>query len=61
MSQSLKNVQAKLLKADKERLRAALEQCITDDGAVCFEHREYLARRIGAITDVARAALKEST
>lgn len=38
-------------------LRDALNECITDDGAVCFEHREYLARRVSAVSDIARAAL----
>ena len=45
--------------AERDRLRAALEECITDDGAVCFEHREYLARRVGVVSDIARAALNQ--
>ena len=49
--------QIRCLTAENARLREALAECVTDDGAVCFEHREYLARRVSTVSDIARAAL----
>ena len=45
------------MRAEVARLKEALRECITDDGAICFEHRDYLARRVGSVSDTARAAL----
>lgn len=43
--------------AENAMLREALEECITDNNATCFEHRDYMKRRIHSVTDTARAAL----
>ena len=43
-------------------LEAALEDCITSEGAACFgqmdRHPEWMQGRLYAISDIARAALK---
>lgn len=41
-------------------LLAALEECITDDGASAFRKREYAHKRLAYITALARAALAKA-
>ncbi len=42
---------------ENERLIAALENCVTDENATCFQTPGYMARRIRKIDEIARAAL----
>jgi hypothetical protein len=55
---------ARLIAAAPELL-AALQECITDEGATCFArrdtHPEYMDRRINYISDIARAAIAKAT
>ena len=47
--------------ASAPELLAALQECITEEGATCFAHKdthpEYMERRINYITNLARAAI----
>jgi hypothetical protein len=55
---------ARLIAAAPDLL-AALELCITSEGAACFSdmnsHPEYMQRRLYAISDLARAAIAKAT
>ena len=42
-------------------LLAALQECITDDGATCWNSRAYAERRIRYISDLAHAAIAKAT
>lgn len=49
------------LRAERDKLRAALEECITDQGATGYTMPKAFARnRLDAISDIARAALELS-
>ncbi|TXH40544.1 MAG: hypothetical protein E6Q97_39425 [Desulfurellales bacterium] len=50
--------------ADAPELLAALEECITSEGASCFgdmeNHAEWMQRRLYAIGDIARSAIAKA-
>lgn len=45
------------LLADNARLREALQECITEDGALAWRSAEFAGQRLEAISNIARAAL----
>ena len=42
-------------------LLAALQECLTSDGAACWSKREYAEKRIRYIDQIARAAIAKAT
>jgi hypothetical protein len=47
------------LLAERDRLREALQECINEDGALCWRGGKFAGQRLEAISNIARAALSE--